>query len=235
MELSPGIWHLQDKNTLKNHWCCDVCVLLFKHFFFLNIYILPMWQDFFHCVQDERIFCGTGRFIEAALVFAESARGVCEPESAEDLFHRSSDGQLQTPPQQPYPSLNLSSSIHSQQAPSTEIQDIKLPQFTEAGNLSGSSRADPAFKSKILLCEYCDASFTSTGGLSLHKTSVHFQRKFECSICGKVVKRKATLLSHMQTHTSPRGVLCRTCHIHFTPRDLLTHTCASRREDSSSS
>ena len=55
-------------------------------------------------------------------------------------------------------------------------------------------------QSKILLCEFCDASFTSSGGLSLHKTSVHLQRRFVCKVCGKVLKRKETLKNHMLTH-----------------------------------
>ncbi|KAL8604927.1 hypothetical protein ACOMHN_028555 [Nucella lapillus] len=55
-------------------------------------------------------------------------------------------------------------------------------------------------QSRILLCEYCDASFTSSGGLSLHKATVHLQRRFVCNICGKVLKRKATLIHHMQSH-----------------------------------
>ncbi|XP_076465044.1 uncharacterized protein LOC143296877 isoform X9 [Babylonia areolata] len=55
--------------------------------------------------------------------------------------------------------------------------------------------------SKILLCEFCDASFTSAGGLSLHKGTVHFQRKFVCSICGKKFTRKEKLKYHINSHS----------------------------------
>ncbi|XP_076465111.1 uncharacterized protein LOC143296877 isoform X16 [Babylonia areolata] len=56
----------------------------------------------------------------------------------------------------------------------------------------------------ILLCEFCNASFTSSGGLSLHKASVHFNRKFVCNICGKNFTRKENLSRHhLSTHSKP--------------------------------
>ncbi|KAL8567892.1 hypothetical protein ACOMHN_059014 [Nucella lapillus] len=60
-------------------------------------------------------------------------------------------------------------------------------------------------QSRILLCELCDASFASAGGLSLHKASVHFQRKFVCSVCGKKFTRKEKLKYHMNTHNKPQS------------------------------
>ncbi|KAL8567893.1 hypothetical protein ACOMHN_059015 [Nucella lapillus] len=54
----------------------------------------------------------------------------------------------------------------------------------------------------ILLCAFCNASFTSSGGLSLHKASVHFNRKFVCNICGKTFTRKENLSRH---HISAHG------------------------------
>ncbi|KAL8613319.1 hypothetical protein ACOMHN_052559 [Nucella lapillus] len=52
-------------------------------------------------------------------------------------------------------------------------------------------------------CPFCGTTFTSRGGLSLHKTSVHLQRRFECRLCGKVLKRKENLMYHMRTHDRP--------------------------------
>ncbi|XP_076460639.1 uncharacterized protein LOC143293558 isoform X5 [Babylonia areolata] len=71
----------------------------------------------------------------------------------------------------------------------------------QSGIAASASAADrDVSQSRILLCEYCDASFTSSGGLSLHKATVHLQRRFVCNVCGKVLKRKATLIHHMQSH-----------------------------------
>jgi hypothetical protein len=49
----------------------------------------------------------------------------------------------------------------------------------------------------LMLCEFCDASFTSSGGLSLHKATVHMNRKFSCSLCEKSFTRKENLTNHM--------------------------------------
>ena len=67
----------------------------------------------------------------------------------------------------------------------------------------------------ILLCELCNASFTSAGGLSLHKSSIHLQRKFVCTICHKQFTRKETLTRHQINCHSKGGlkqVQCRYCH-----------------------
>ena len=58
-------------------------------------------------------------------------------------------------------------------------------------------------QAKILLCEYCDASFASAGGLSKHRMAVHLQRKFTCHVCGKQYTRKETLKFHMAVHCQP--------------------------------
>lgn len=89
--------------------------------------------------------------------------------------------------------------------------------------------------SKILLCEYCDASFTSSGGLWLHKASEHFKRKFVCNICGKVLKRKENLINHMKTHNSPHAQECPVCHVYFGPKDFHFHNCAKSKDKPSSS
>lgn len=65
--------------------------------------------------------------------------------------------------------------------------------------LFGEKRArGGATSNKILLCEFCDASFTSAAGLYLHKTSVHFHRAFKCHICGRMLKRKENLSNHLK-------------------------------------
>ena len=105
-----------------------------------------------------------------------------------------------------------------------------LPQGTRAVEMTGvlpqgtrASEKDHA-QSKILLCEYCDASFISTGGLSLHKNSVHFKRKFVCTICKKRFTRKANLTHHMTLHNTNRNnVVCPFCHMHFLSKDINNH------------
>ena len=88
---------------------------------------------------------------------------------------------------------------------------------------------------KILLCEYCDASFTSTSGLWLHKASEHFKRKFVCNICGKVLKRKQNLINHMLTQHGSHARECPACHVYFEPKDIHLHKCAKHKDSPSSS
>jgi hypothetical protein len=57
---------------------------------------------------------------------------------------------------------------------------------------------------KVLLCEFCDASFTSAAGLYLHKTSMHFHRSFKCHLCGRMLKRKENLIKHLLVHEKQR-------------------------------
>ncbi|XP_076460632.1 uncharacterized protein LOC143293558 isoform X1 [Babylonia areolata] len=78
---------------------------------------------------------------------------------------------------------------------------------------------------RILLCEFCDASFTSTAGLYLHKSSVHFKRKFVCSVCDKKFTRKETLTNHMFSHStpSPRCPKCPYCPAYMRPNLLKQH------------
>ena len=119
---------------------------------------------------------------------------------------------------------------------SVDAKSAKPAMQREAAGVSSSTRTceKDLTQSKILLCEYCDASFTSTGGLSLHKNSVHFQRKFVCSICLKVLKRKATLINHMKTH-NPLVHECPICHICFGTKDIHQHTCTNYQHNPSSS
>lgn len=86
-------------------------------------------------------------------------------------------------------------------------------------------------QSRVLLCEFCDASFTSTGGLSLHKNSVHFKRKFACTICEKRFTRKENLTHHMNVHNR-NGVECPYCHVRFVSKDFTDHVkmCKEHRE-----
>lgn len=86
-------------------------------------------------------------------------------------------------------------------------------------------------QSRVLLCEFCDASFTSTGGLSLHKNSVHFKRKFACTICEKSFTRKENLTHHMNVHNR-NGVECPYCHVRFVSKDFIDHTkmCKEHKE-----
>ena len=86
-------------------------------------------------------------------------------------------------------------------------------------------------QSRVLLCEFCDASFTSTGGLSLHKNSVHFKRKFACTICEKRFTRKENLTHHMNVHNR-NGVECPYCHVRFVSKDFTDHIkmCKEHRE-----
>lgn len=97
-----------------------------------------------------------------------------------------------------------------------------LPKGTRASEKDNS-------QSWVLLCEFCDASFTSTGGLSLHKNSVHFKRKFVCAICDKRFTRKENLVNHMNAHNR-NNVDCPFCHVHFVSKDIFDHICTEHKD-----
>ncbi|XP_076465018.1 uncharacterized protein LOC143296877 isoform X6 [Babylonia areolata] len=91
----------------------------------------------------------------------------------------------------------------------------------------GGSGKDP----KILLCEYCDASFTSSSGLYYHKASMHLQKKFVCTVCGKVLRRKENLNHHLRTHNNPTSTECPYCHVYFGAKHISNHIVENHREE----
>ena len=104
---------------------------------------------------------------------------------------------------------------------STHLMAASFPSCTKP------SEKDP----KILLCEYCDASFTSKSGLYYHKASLHLQKKFVCKVCGKVLRRKENLLNHMFTHSGPGSQECQFCNIKFGAKHLKNHMIEAHREE----
>ncbi|XP_076465058.1 uncharacterized protein LOC143296877 isoform X10 [Babylonia areolata] len=76
--------------------------------------------------------------------------------------------------------------------------------------------------SAILLCEFCDKSFTSKSGLSKHKNAVHFLRKpYNCTVCGKGFIQKEHFEGHMNMHNNVKAYRCEICSKEFVYRTSL--------------
>ncbi|KAL8567891.1 hypothetical protein ACOMHN_059013 [Nucella lapillus] len=107
-----------------------------------------------------------------------------------------------------------------------DSDNFPAPKSCVQGNPRASGR-----DAKILLCEYCDASFTSSSGLYYHKASMHLQKKFVCTICGKVLRRKENLMHHMKTHNNPTSTECPYCHVYFGAKHISSHIVENHREE----
>ena len=62
----------------------------------------------------------------------------------------------------------------------------------------------------FLQCEHCEYSCANNSGLQQHMAK-HFDPKFKCSYCGKMVKSKKSLEAHEREHTGERPFECKTC------------------------
>ena len=72
-----------------------------------------------------------------------------------------------------------------------------------------------------LRCEECGRGFNSPANLDKHVNSVHRGiRPFQCEVCEKRFAQKATLRTHMRTHTREKPYQCEVCERKFA--DLST-------------
>ena len=90
---------------------------------------------------------------------------------------------------------------------------VKLEISPESGSLSGSGSVSAhKIYSKILLCEFCDATFASPGGLREHTDRIHLKKyPFLCDLCGKGFARKEGYNDHMNKHKNIKAHKCPTC------------------------
>ncbi|XP_076465066.1 uncharacterized protein LOC143296877 isoform X11 [Babylonia areolata] len=75
---------------------------------------------------------------------------------------------------------------------------------------------------KILLCEYCNASFASASGLDRHKKLLHLNRlPHTCPVCGKGFTEKDHFEGHMNRHNNVKAYQCSQCSRQFTYKTSL--------------
>ncbi|KAL8567903.1 hypothetical protein ACOMHN_059025 [Nucella lapillus] len=79
-----------------------------------------------------------------------------------------------------------------------------------------------AQKKQFLICEFCDATFSSSSGLRMHTNDVHFHRApFICSLCGKGFQMKQLYNDHMNKHNNVKCHSCPRCLTSFTYKTSL--------------
>lgn len=74
-------------------------------------------------------------------------------------------------------------------------------------------------------CENCQLEFTTKGALTQHN-EVHRKKKFECSVCGKLFRRKFNLIQHERVHSNEKPYACTECNRKFAYKcNLKDHSC----------
>ena len=72
-----------------------------------------------------------------------------------------------------------------------------------ASALDSSASAAQRTSPRILLCEFCDATFASSSGLRRHTNSVHLNKyPYACEVCGKGFLLKQRYMNHKKWHDS---------------------------------
>ena len=91
--------------------------------------------------------------------------------------------------------------------------------FAGRHTLNSHLRTVHGDKQQTFKCKHCENdSFLSRRGLLQHITSVHIQRKFQCTVCDKRFFREINLKTHISvTHEGLKRFLCTVC-----GRDFLT-------------
>lgn len=58
-------------------------------------------------------------------------------------------------------------------------------------------------------CPQCNKSFRTPHHLKIHGKIVHSNKKFECDICGKILKSRQIMIGHLETHYEGECKICR--------------------------
>lgn len=112
---------------------------------------------------------------------------------------------------------------------SSPSSTLQLSSHLRTG-LSNNSPFNPgprdACYPKSLLCQYCDASFSSPNGLRGHINKVHLNyTPYTCEICGKGFNFRRHYEGHMNTHNNVKAFKCTDCACQFTYKaSLWRHT-----------
>lgn len=149
------------------------------------------------------------------LCFPGSSPWTVEPRQSEYLVHRVSGDVFQP-------------GVHKTDPDIKPFLPLNLQETGGSNPMHGGARRSgkDVAQSKILLCEFCDASFASSGGLSLHKATMHFKRAFVCTFCDKRFTRKENLTNHLLVHQTKTPVW-----LDFAKTCILpsARTCSSER------
>ena len=100
---------------------------------------------------------------------------------------------------------------------------ICVKSFAGRHTLNSHLRTVHADKPQAFKCKHCkNDSFLSRRGLLQHITSVHIQRKFQCTLCDKRFFKEINLKTHISvTHEGLKRFLCTICGRHFTENGKL--------------
>lgn len=82
-------------------------------------------------------------------------------------------------------------------------QHESINETATASALDSPASAAQITSPRILLCEFCDATFASSSGLRRHTNSVHLNKyPYACEVCGKGFLLKQRYMNHKKWHDS---------------------------------
>ncbi|KAL8567890.1 hypothetical protein ACOMHN_059012 [Nucella lapillus] len=159
---------------------------------------------------------------EGLTVKSESSRNqpACAPQS-----HRHPDS---TPPQSSAGMMMQASLAAPQESFTSRYahegsSDIKpFPEERRSGGFVRRGPKPTSTASRVLLCEFCDASFLSMTGLKQHKDLVHLNRPAHmCPLCRKGFASKDHFMGHMNMHRNIKSHQCPLCPRKFSHKSSL--------------
>ena len=101
--------------------------------------------------------------------------------------------------------------------------DQKLQPFLSTPDgAAASTTACATVPSRIFVCELCDASFGSQGGLKSHMNCIHLKKfLYICTVCDKGFAIKEHYNDHMNMHNNIQAHKCPVCNRPFTFKTSL--------------
>ncbi|XP_018580187.1 zinc finger protein 25-like [Anoplophora glabripennis] len=85
---------------------------------------------------------------------------------------------------------------------------------------TSSQESDPKSR-RVLVCQFCDKSFTHRGDYNKHLRKHTKEQPFECPVCKRKFAHTSNLQRHYRLHSGHRPFVCANCDKTFSRKDKL--------------